>query len=202
MNPYHPPNPYAPPQAAVPVPNDSDAAGDALRPAGSGALWVKWVLLPAYVLAVPCITIGWPGSETTPVDSAPPLLFLFGLLCLTVYAVFIFVWIRQSWSMLPVPARRTATGKAITPGAAVARLFIPFYNYYWVFVQSVGLCDALNRQLVALGVAKRAPRGLAIAASIFQLIPYVNLGLGPVFWLLYIFLVDAAKAEYRNRTAS
>jgi hypothetical protein len=116
------------------------------------------------------------------------------------YVVLIFTWIGMSWAMLPPEGRRTGSGKAISPGAAVGLLFVPFFNYYWVFVQSVGLCDALNRQLGALGVARRAPRGLAIAASIVHIIPYLNLTVGPFLWLPYIFLVDAAKDEYRRGT--
>jgi hypothetical protein len=126
------------------------------------------------------------------------MLMIIGMLCAMTYGVLIFVWVGLSWAMIPPAGRRTESGRSISPAQAVGLLFIPLFNLYWVFVQSMGLCDALNRQLGALGVARRAPRGLAMAASIVQVLPYANITVGPLLWLPYIFFVDAAKEEYRR----
>jgi hypothetical protein len=134
----------------------------------------------------------------------PPLSWIamfitaYGELCLAMHFALLFVWLGLSWAMIPPAGRRTDSGRAISPAQAVGYLFIPFYNLYWVFVVSMGLCEALDRQLAAFGVARRAPGGLAVAMSIVQVLPCVNLVLGPLLWLPYIFLVDAAKAAYRR----
>jgi hypothetical protein len=196
-------NPYAAPQypGAQARPGERGMVGGALRPVGSGGPWIRWVLLASYVCGIPLFLVGrnmlqpYGDRELAPLGVA---LTVASALCCVTYAVLIFVWIGISWSMIPPAGRRTRSEKEISPAQAIGFLFIPFYNCYWVFAQSMGLCDALNRQLAAFSSVKRAPRGVAVAASIVQMIPFLNLAFGPLVWLPYIFLLDAAKAAYRR----
>ena len=84
------------------------------------------------------------------------------------------------------------------PAPYIEDLFVPFYNLYWYFVCSAGMCTAYDRVLAAYGSTKRAPRGLAITAAIFQVIPYANLLLGPFVWIAFMFAMESAKSEYRR----
>jgi len=105
------------------------------------------------------------------------------------------VWLYQAWSTVPQEMRYSDGGKWVTPGRAIGFLFIPFYNLYWVFVANVGLCEAVNRTLLARGGQPRAPRGLAIAACVAHLVPYCNLLVAPILWAIYMFQVDGARRE-------
>jgi len=44
------------------------------------------------------------------------------------------------WSLIPTHKART------TPGKAVGFLFIPLFNFYWVFIAIYGLAKALNAE--------------------------------------------------------
>jgi zinc-ribbon domain len=63
-------------------------------------------------------------------------------------------------------------------GKAIGFLFIPFYNIYWNFVFWLRLCDRLNFQYQMRGMEPSAPRGLALATIIVNLIPYVGFIVG------------------------
>ena len=65
----------------------------------------------------------------------------------------------------------------------------------------VALCTALDYSLAGTGSMARAPKGLAIAAAVTQVIPYVNLGIAPFMWMLFMFSADATKKELWDRTA-
>jgi len=100
--------------------------------------------------------------------------------------------------MLPPSMRYTAT-RQVSPGQAIGFLFIPFFNWYWIFVANVGYCDALDRMLINQGSHRRAPKGLAIACCVTQLVPYVNILIAPFLWMTYMILADRAKAELLPR---
>ncbi|MBV9949297.1 MAG: hypothetical protein JOZ69_20780 [Myxococcales bacterium] len=194
------PNPYAAPAAGPTAGAQpwSDARSP-LRPAGTGGPWIRWALLSTYVCGLSSVLVGFGLLQHGGDPALAPIgagLTALGAMCAIAYGVLMLVWVGMSWAMIPPAGRQTRNGTWVSPGRAVGLLFVPFYNLYWVFAQSTGLCDALNRQLEAFGSAKRAPRGLAIAASVVQVVPYANLVLGPWVWLPYVFLVDAAKAAY------
>jgi hypothetical protein len=103
-------------------------------------------------------------------------------------------WLHHSWSRLPYEARVTASGRHVEPGSAVARLFIPLYTLYWIFVANVGLSEAIDTRLLATGAGPRAPRGLAITACVIQLVPYLNWLVGPFVWGAYMAATDKCLA--------
>ena len=68
-------------------------------------------------------------------------------------------------------------------GKAIGFQFIPYFNLYWVFFSALRLCDRLNLQLKLRGRTATAPRGLAVAACVLTVIPYVNVVIGiPILW--------------------
>jgi len=95
-----------------------------------------------------------------PPDGRDPFMWLtFHFLALLVAYVAWGVLHYSCWKALPERYRTT------TPGMAVALLFVPFFNFYWVFVSLVGLAEGFNalgekervilrRNAVGLGIAK------------------------------------------------
>jgi hypothetical protein len=69
-------------------------------------------------------------------------------------------WVHAAWSGLP-PDRRIVSARS-----AARRLFIPFYNYYWILKGTLALCDALDGILADTDQPKRAPRELGLLASV------------------------------------
>ncbi|MGE0547336.1 MAG: hypothetical protein AB7O24_08925 [Kofleriaceae bacterium] len=63
--------------------------------------------------------------------------------------------------------------------------FIPYFNLYWVFFNSLRLADRLDLQLRLRGLPRHAPKGLLIASSVLSVIPYVNIFIGlPIMWTI------------------
>ena len=105
----------------------------------------------------------------------------------------------RCWRAIPSDVARTS------PGAAVGLLFIPFFNFYWVFVSYVGLAEDSAK---ALGVKTRA-RGLAITLGILAIV-WGILGWGSlmsiligiayfIIWLLFTLMVVAGANELLDR---
>jgi hypothetical protein len=174
-------------------------------PAGTGAPASRWVVLGTFVasLLLSGASFGISAAVGNEDPGATISAVLFGVASLSFGAYFIaaLVWLYKSWAMLPESARFTGNGTRVTPGGAVGFLFVPFYNLYWYFACSAGFCTALNRQLEAYGSPKRASRGLAITAAVFQVIPYVNLVLAPFFWVAFMMSAESAKREYARLAA-
>lgn len=95
-----------------------------------------------------------------------------------------------------IPVART------TPARAIGYLFIPLFNFYWVFVAWFGLARDTNALLDRRSITSaRAAEGLAIAMCVLMLlsiIPFVGMvfGLaGGVCMLVYLVkAIDAANA--------
>jgi len=98
---------------------------------------------------------------------SPGLVVLFHFLSCGLFST---IWFGIQHGNLPKIARDD-------PGAgkAIGFLLIPFFNFYWVFVFWMRLCDRVNLQLALRGLKPNAPRGLAMAMCIVMLIPYVGL---------------------------
>jgi hypothetical protein len=90
-------------------------------------------------------------------------------------------------------------GEHISVGRAVGGIFVPFYNLYWLFSVSLGLCDVDDRLAEWFDVPTRAPRGIAIAACARSLVPYASLLLSPFLWVTYALSLEAMKQELVER---
>lgn len=80
------------------------------------------------------------------------------------------------WYVIPDAYART------TPGKAVGFMFIPLFNFYWVFVAFAGLAEDAQNFLNRAGVMEeKISRGLSQAYSILflvsQIIPFVGIAL-------------------------
>jgi len=72
-------------------------------------------------------------------------------------------------------------------GRAIGFLFIPFFNFYWIFVFWLRLADRINFQFRLRNLPPPVTRGLVLAAVIVGIIPYVGL----VSWLiLYSIMIS------------
>jgi hypothetical protein len=172
--------------------------GTPVAPPGGAMKWLYiaghagyWLFAVGGVVLASLLADGG-GSDAAAFVSMVPLL---GVVFLLVALVAAMVWLHGAWRSVPDQMRYTDAGRWITPGQAVGYNFIPFYNLYWVFVANLGLCEAINRTLVAQGKQPRAPKGLAIAACVSQLVPYCNLLVGPILWAVYMFMVDTARKD-------
>ena len=119
----------------------------------------------------------------------PPIfLLLVGLVVLVYGAI---MWLRlvyKSWKAVQDGHART------TPGKAVGFLFIPFYNFYWIFQAFWGFAKDCNKYIERHNSpAPKLPEGLFLAFSILSLvggIPYVGwLAQIPNFVILIIMVI-------------
>jgi hypothetical protein len=169
-------------------------------------LWIKWLYLGAVVLSGSLLAIAfgidqaledWATYST--VDHKLRHLREYATMGCGIFWLATFIlglmWLGLAWGNVP-PEHRM-----VTPGEAIGKMFIPGFNLYWIFRASTGLCTAFDYALASRGSLARAPKGLAIAASIVTVIPYLNFGLAPFMWLLFIFACDITKKEVWDRTA-
>ncbi|MBX3216057.1 MAG: DUF4328 domain-containing protein [Labilithrix sp.] len=166
----------------------------------NGAPMLRWIVSGTFAGTIVVTLLGGvigAVAEGDEIGSAIAGVFsVLSIPLILTYVVTALVWLYKSWEMLPDSMRVTGNGTRVSPGQAVGYLFIPFYNLYWYFVCSAGLTTALNRALANYGSPKRASGGLAIAAAILQVIPYVNLFFAPFLWIAFMFNVESAKREY------
>lgn len=99
-------------------------------------------------------------------------------------------WVYRAWAWLPPEHRYAELWRGvITPGEAALLLLVPYFHYYWMFVVSLGLCDALDR--ITHGTrAAREPglRPIAIAACIGQLL--MPLPAGAIMWGVFMTKIE------------
>lgn len=80
-------------------------------------------------------------------------------------------------------------GAGATAGEAVAFLFVPFYNIYWLFQAYWGWTQDYNKAIVQNGIrASRIPESLPLAAAITGLLSFVPY-IGSWAFLGHIFLM-------------
>lgn len=87
-------------------------------------------------------------------------------------------------------------------GKAVGFLFIPFFNFYWLFPFWLPLTGRVNFQFRLRNEPPPVSRGLVLAATIVQVIPYV----GFFWWLVFAPIVisqlqGALNALARSQSA-
>lgn len=107
------------------------------------------------------------------------------LLSSIIYLVFLY----KSWDSIGNYSAR------ITPGNAVGRLFIPFYNFYWMYVVIVGLIKDINKVLLEKNKSTHKIPNIGIAIFVLTLlsfIPYLGLIIGPVVLVLNSILIYKA----------
>ncbi len=148
------PSPPPPPQPVDSVPAAAAVAPQGAQRLKSGILTAAIVLSACAVLA-DLLAVGDPLGE----------LLMLSLLAFCAHAAAIVTWAvfhYWLWALLPSDVAE------LTPGKAVGFLFIPFFNFYWVFRSYLGVNKGLNRLAAATDVAgPRANVGIATAAAVF-----------------------------------
>ena len=131
------------------------------------------------------------------VSGALLLIVLIGLPLLLVAAVFGAIFSFMSWKQIQDGHQRT------TPGLAVGLMFIPLFNFYWMFVAFLGLAKDTNDYNVRWGInAPPVNEGFALTACILfactfpaMFIPLVGLFVpvvSTVFTLIVMFQIKNA----------
>jgi hypothetical protein len=161
--------------------------------AHSGLL--KWLCIAPLVGSIGLVA-ALDAVDITGADKILIAIGLFGSLAA------VFIWIYSAWAAIPVEHRVTDSGKVIHPIEAVVLLCVPIFNLYWMIVSSRAICDALDRMLSTTSSSRVAPRNLALAASICQLIPATSVVVAPLLWLWFMFRFDAAARELERALVS
>ncbi len=112
-----------------------------------------------------------------------------------VMVVFFMLWHYHNWDLLDEDLRKT------TPGKAVGYLFIPFYNFYWIFVSFIWLWQGLNEmgKRYAQDTWQEMPQGIPIAFAILCLlgaIPFVGIASGVLSILLIVTTNNRVRELY------
>jgi hypothetical protein len=101
-----------------------------------------------------------------------------GLLLLTVASVYLMMLLYRIWKLVIRESRLSGLQPSIdSPGKAIGFLFIPLFNFYWVFVAVGKLPRDLNALAGARDVRGTVPVGLGYAVavlSVVSVIPFVG----------------------------
>lgn len=193
--PPQPPLGYMPPDPAT-GPQTSPWGPAAALPRPGFGLAVTWSIFhvlavaAAVVLVAALIEAGpsWNGDEEAVIVSSGALCTGLGLISAILYLV----WLYKAWSAVPPQYRSTS------PGAAVGLMFVPLFNLYWMFRATIGLSRSIERALAAQtpGRLQGAGSGVAIAACVTCLIPFVNF----VLFLIWVNVANAGKNRMLRHT--
>lgn len=195
---------YQPQQSHDPY--RAQAPGAGFAPIGSTARWIFVAIISmmglGFGIAVAAWTIAIIRSVQSPYGAPPDdTLMAFGALGLVVLVTLLYaqiatglVWLYRAWSWIPQDQRYTKhTRNWLVPSHVALMMLIPYYHYYWMFVANCGLCDALDRLRVRYPTSAAAPKSLAIAACICQLL--IPFPVGSLLWLIFMGKVEKMTRE-------
>ncbi len=93
----------------------------------------------------------------------------------------------------------------VTPGGAVVGLIVPLFSIYWVFGVNVRLCGYVDSLLASIDDPRRAPKALAIIATVIYFVPiamklaevsqytFLVLIADHVLWFVYMLQCDELR---------
>lgn len=132
------------------------------------------------------------GQENNLVIAGTSLCII-GCIILLILSILPYIYLYKAWKCLQ------PGGATVTPGKAVGFMFIPLFNYYWIFVALGGLPRQWNEIVSRYDNTQDAPR-LSIGAFVcLLLIP----GIGFFIWAYQIikainFMVSLNKMNYAS----
>jgi hypothetical protein len=186
-------------------PYRAQGPGPSFSPMRSTTRWVFIVIVSLMGLAMSVATTAWTvaaiRSDSSP-DHQPDgelmglgFLAFFGLIFLLYGQIAAaLVWIYKAWSWLPWDQRYTRHWRGwITPSQAALMMLLPYFHYYWMFVANLGLCEALDRLRVSYPTREAAPKNLAIAACVCQLV--IPFPVGSILWLIFMAKIEGMTKE-------
>ncbi len=201
------PGPYAQPygQQQQNDPYRAQVPGDAFAPIRPTTRWIFVALISLMGLMMGVSVVAWTIAVIRAEDSVnhqpDETLMVVGMVALFAMMFMLYgqiatglVWIYKAWSWLPQDQRYTRHWRNwITPGQAALMMLIPYFHYYWMFVANLGLCDALDRLRVSYPTRDPAPKSLAIAACVCQLL--IPFPVGSILWLVFMGKVERMTRE-------
>lgn len=104
--------------------------------------------------------------------------------------LFTFIWLNLQHGKMPKVRPNDPSA-----ARAVGFCFIPFFNFYWIFVTYRRLCLRVDEQREAYGLPPSDLKGLATACCIVQLIPYVGLLGWLILWPIFAGMMQASINE-------
>ncbi len=111
-----------------------------------------------------------------------------GLLHLATFGLFPIIFYGIQQGRMPRAAHDDPT-----PGKAIGFQFIPFFNIYWMFFNSLRLCDRVTLQYRLRGRPEEGPRGLVLAASVCSVMSL----LGTFISLFTLWPIATCMLQYR-----
>lgn len=180
----------------------------ATMPPLSATIRLTLILVP-YVLSVLASGAGILFAQRRRTEEIAFVLIGAALVLVVLGTIAFAMTLHALWKTIQPPPRAVGVeGIARTsPAKAVGFLFIPLFNFYWIFQAWVGLATDTNRTLEARGIAAvPVSRGLAITVcviSVLSIVPVVGV-LGSLVNLVAfpIFLAGAIRAANALRTAT
>ncbi|MDR0609100.1 MAG: ankyrin repeat domain-containing protein [Planctomycetaceae bacterium] len=142
--------------------------------------------------------------DVDPVEKVivPCVIFIIlGVLTYMVRCILIFVLIYRCWAILREGNPRSS------PGMAVGLMFVPLFNFYWMFVATVGLAKDMNQYRNRFGLTHVKPVSVGLPITIcilviLSIIPFIGyiVLINELLWILFTFslarVADAIQ-EYR-----
>lgn len=140
-----------------------------------GKLWPYFAPLYAgHVLAVLGL-LPLLGGDVNPVGL---IVAVVGFVLLIVATVYLMVLLYRIWKLVIRESRSSGLQPSIdSPGKAIGYLYIPLFNFYWVFVAVGKLPGDLNALAAARKVSGTVPVGLGYAVailSVVSIVPFVG----------------------------
>jgi len=139
--------------------------------------WFWPMAVSSFLMSLVSPSLVNPANSSESKQETAVLLIVFGLFML----VYLLFFTYHLW-------KRIQDGKtAITPGRAVGFLFIPFFNYAWIFWVWAGYAKELNKFRERHGLPGRASKGITITFTIAWLLSGL-LSLSPAAPIGFLFL--------------
>ena len=156
---------------------------------GTIAAWIiGWV-----VWSYSWIYYDWTYYDSYYDVEEPAWWLILPLLLIIPIAIFVFVvvcvFIHKAWASIQDGHVRTG------PCKALGFLFIPFFNFYWIFQAVWGFAVDFNKYVTRNNVsaAPRLPEGLFLAYSILYvaaIIPFVGIAIGIANFIIGAILIS------------
>ena len=118
------------------------------------------------------------------------------LLHFVTLGIFTFIFMGLKHSKLP-----KIKHDDFSAGKAIGFMFIPFFNFYWIFMFWMRLVDRINFQFRLRGQTPPIDRGLVLATVIIDFVPYLGLFVsGLILFPIVVGEIQSACNTLANET--
>jgi hypothetical protein len=169
----------------------------------------RWIYLGLAALGCLgfCAAVGlWIAAAFIGHQNPDPTLMKAGVTAfvVTIFVVYVHVfvgvyWLYCAWEWLPPDQRYNNHWRGwISPAQAALLLLVPYFHYYWMFIVNCGLCDAIDRMRVQHPTREPAPKNLAIAACVCQIL--LPVPAGAIMWFIFMSKIERLTREMSGET--